>query len=103
MRYLYAALFFLTLINFSGLPDLIAGIMGDEYAICSIIDEQAKEDPEEKGKEDTKEKEDLKEAMLTTDCLPGTPIHAIHLSSRNLQMGDSGFVPEDHCPPPEFI
>lgn len=103
MRYLYAILFFLTLINFSGLPELLSAVVGDERAYCSLIEEESeKEDQQEKGKEDSKEeKEDVKESLLAHHYLLEALGTGESLLAHNRRLIESGYVAEDHSPPPE--
>lgn len=99
MRFLSAALFFLILLNFSGVPDLIAGFSDCD---CGYVD--MNDDADSKEKEDTKEKEkeDVKESVLA-DHLCFHQLHSgISIEIRNGILLDSGYYPEDHSPPPEL-
>ena len=107
MRHFYAILFFLTVINFSGLPELLAAVIGEEHTHFSVLEEESgKEDQQEKSKEDNKEenqeeKEDVKESLLAHRYL----LHALgtgeSILAHNRRLMESGYATEDHSPPPE--
>lgn len=108
MRILYAVLFFLVILNFSGIPDVLSGIFADSKSFCELVDDSSEEERSEKNKEDSKEKEgrekeDTKESLMYEDLLLCAMGLGHDLSMRNRLLLESGFIPEDHCPPPEFI
>jgi flagellar biosynthesis component FlhA len=106
VRYFYTILFFLTLFNFSGIPEILPEILGEDFAFCSVVDEESgkeKEKEKEDNKEKEKEKEDVKESMLACEYLFNGMGQGLDLASRNRLLNETGYVPEDHSPPPEFI
>jgi hypothetical protein len=105
VRHFYTILFFLTLFNFSGIPEILPEIFGEDFACCSIMDEgSGKEAEQEKedNKEKEKEKEDLKESMLACAYFIAETGKGLDLARRNSLLNEPGYVPEDHSPPPEF-
>lgn len=107
MRILSTLLVMLTLINFSGIPEFLIGALGEDYSLCSYMDEESsKEDQQEKNKEERKEKEKEKEDALESLLIPGYILNGIcqgsDLARYNRIIMESGFVPEDHSPPPEL-
>lgn len=110
MRFLYAILFFLVVFNFSGIPDVLTTVLNDAKTYCAFADDSDEEERSEKNKEDSKEKEekekekeDSKESLLCEDQLLCAMGLGHDLSMRNRLLLEEGFIPEDHCPPPEFI
>ncbi|HTF04806.1 MAG TPA: hypothetical protein VK826_12310 [Bacteroidia bacterium] len=106
MRSFYTILFFLTLFNFSGIPEILPGIFGEDYVLCSLMDEESgKETGKEKedNTEKEKEKEDVKESMLAYEYLFAGLGQGLDLAMRNRLLNEPGYVPEDHSPPPEFV
>jgi hypothetical protein len=103
MRYLYAILFLLTLINFSGLPELLSAVMGESRTYCSLIEEESgNEDQQEKGKEDNKEeKEDVKESLLAHHYLLHVSGTGENILAHNRRLLECSYVAKDHSPPPE--
>lgn len=102
MRILCSILFILTLFNFSGIPEILPELLGDDHVHCALIGEDcSKEDQTEK--EDTEEKEDGKESILGIDLIVSSASQAINLYERNFHLNEPGYVPEDHSPPPELV
>jgi hypothetical protein len=99
MRFLSALLFFFILVNFSGIPDVIAGLTDQSCAYVDLND-----DADSKEKEDRKEKEekeDIKESVLAGHLSFHTLHTGVSLETHNGILLDSGYYPEDHSPPPE--
>lgn len=99
MRFLSAILFFFILLNFSGVSDLIAGLADRN---CSYVEMNDDADSQEDSKEkEEKEKEDVKESILAHHIFFRVLHTGVSLENHNGILLDSGYFPEDHCPPPE--
>lgn len=103
MRLAVACIGFILLSYFSGIPQLLSGLL-DAHNSYSLVqdssDDVNKDDSKEK---EEKEKEDAKESFSS----PFAFIY-YHNTGRALEtlpftLRESGYYPEDHCPPPEFI
>lgn len=102
MRIHFGILFFLTLFNFSGIPEILPELIGDDHAHCTLVDgDCSKEDQSEK--EDSKEKEDGKESVLSSPTSMDMALTGLNLYARTCVLNEPGHLPEDHSPPPEFI
>ena len=103
MRILSAIFFIVVLFNFSGVPELLMGILDKNAAY-----ELAMENTDCKQKEDAKEKEEkgkeeLKDTVLAESFfLSGlTPVIVFETTHRLLP--ESCFCPDNQSPPPEFV
>lgn len=95
----------LTLFNFSGVPEVLSSLFendSDRYAYCEEEEEEGKEDNKEK-EEKEKEKEDIKESLLSDNISFYSALSGRALEIQNRVLRDSGYYPEDHCPPPELV
>lgn len=101
MRIYINFLFFFTLLNFSGIPEILPEILGDDHAKCALIDEECCKE-EKSEKEDSSEQEDGKESILSHQSLFANKYFGITVFSQTVPLNETGYVPEDHSPPPEF-
>lgn len=102
MRYLSTLLFFLILINFSGLPELCAGMLDNAQAIVAMEDESENKEKEDSNEKEEKCKEDIKESILAQDVFCAGHHSGPSIETMNGILRDSGYYPEDHSPPPEL-
>jgi len=102
MRILSASLFFLILLNFSGVPELLAGVIDQEQSFLAIEDDTDNKEKEDSKEKEEKGKEDLKETILAEDIFFTSLRSGPSLETMNGILRDSGYYPEDHFPPPEL-
>ena len=101
MRMYINFLFFFTLLNFSGIPEILPEILGDDHAECALIEEECCKE-EKSEKEDSSEQEDGKESILAQQSLFANEDFGKSVFAQSAILNETGYVPEDHSPPPEF-
>lgn len=101
MRLIAGFLFFLTMVNFTGIPEIISGLLSNESYFASSQDESDSKENEDSKEEE--EKEDLKESLLSEELLIVGSTYGRSLETMNDILSESGYYPEDHSPPPELV
>jgi hypothetical protein len=99
MRIFSILIFFLVLVNFTGIPELVSGLCDDNSALTAQQDEMDGKESEVNKNE--KEKDDLKDGILSENIFCCVINAGPSLEIHNGILRDSGFYPEDHFPPPE--
>lgn len=101
MRMLAALLSLFLVVCFSGVPDVISGLLDSETKVFAMNDESDSQEKEDSTEKEEKEKEDVKESVIAGNISIATLNSGRALEAQNRILLEGGYLTEDHSPPPE--